>query len=157
MKRSSQTDQQRKPSDGARECRPWIPGFSRKGWTFWGGLCAVISDSILTPHGGLTQAGRRVRADPPPAGKATHAELMVADIVDPMREAVFQSVFAMVITVLIALEFNHTMLDLAERGHNIVQIRTVILIALLALVRKFIVIDVKKTDPRTLVGLAARV
>jgi uncharacterized membrane protein (DUF373 family) len=36
-------------------------------------------------------------------------------------------------------------------------VRTVVLIALLALVRKFIILDVSHTEPLTIVGLAAAI
>jgi uncharacterized membrane protein (DUF373 family) len=44
-----------------------------------------------------------------------------------------------------------------ERRHSIVQVRTVVLIALLALVRKFIILDATKTEPLTIIGLAAAI
>ncbi len=58
-------------------------------------------------------------------------------------------------TVLIALEFNHSMLGVLERRHGVVQVRTVVLIALLAVVRKFIVVDAAQVMPVTIMGLAA--
>ena len=39
-----------------------------------------------------------------------------------------------------ALEFNHSILSVLERRHGIVQVRTVVLIALSALVRKFVLV-----------------
>ena len=56
-----------------------------------------------------------------------------------------------------ALEFNHSLLGVLEREENIVQVKTVVLIALLALARKFIILDATKTEPMTIVGLAAAV
>ena len=47
----------------------------------------------------------------------------------------------MVFTVIIALEFKRSLLVVTERKHGIVQVRTVILIALLAVVRKLMIID----------------
>src|SRR5271163_2147078 len=47
--------------------------------------------------------------------------------------SVFQGIFGMILTVLIAMEFNHTILSILHRKRSIVQLRTVILIALLAL------------------------
>jgi uncharacterized membrane protein (DUF373 family) len=44
-----------------------------------------------------------------------------------------------------------------ERRKSIIQVRTVVLIALLALVRKFIIFDVSKTEPLTIIGLAAAI
>ena len=81
----------------------------------------------------------------------------MADAFDPADQAVFQTVFGMVMTVLIALEFKHSMLGVLERKRGLVQVRSVVLLALLALVRKFIIIDATKTEPMTLVGLALAV
>lgn len=81
-------------------------------------------------------------------------ELLMSDGFDPEHQEIFHSVFAMIMTVLIALEFKHSVLAVLKRHHNVVQVRTVILIALLALVRKFIVLDATKVDPMTIIGLA---
>lgn len=81
--------------------------------------------------------------------------LLLSGIVDPAEPAVFQAVFGMILTVLIALEFNHTLLGVLERRHSIVQVRTVVLIALLAISRKFLILDPRETEWTKLVGLAA--
>ena len=81
------------------------------------------------------------------------ALLVIFGLVDPADQAVFQAIFGMILTVLIALEFNHSILSVLERKQSIVQVRTVVLIALLALVRKFIILDASKTEPLTLLGL----
>ena len=44
-----------------------------------------------------------------------------------------------------------------ERKESIVQVKTVVLIALLALVRKFIILDATKTEPLTIIGLATAI
>ena len=44
-----------------------------------------------------------------------------------------------------------------HRKESIVQVRTVVLIAILALVRKFIILDASKTEPLTILGLAVAV
>jgi uncharacterized membrane protein (DUF373 family) len=85
------------------------------------------------------------------------AVLILYDLTDPAEQEVFQSVFGMVMTLLIALEFNHSILGVLQRRHGIVQLRTVVLIALLALVRKFIIIDIAHVPPATILGLAASV
>jgi uncharacterized membrane protein (DUF373 family) len=85
------------------------------------------------------------------------AILILYDLTDPADQEVFQSVFGMVMTLLIALEFNHSILGVLQRRHGIVQLRTVVLIALLALVRKFIIIDAAHAPPATILGLAASV
>jgi uncharacterized membrane protein (DUF373 family) len=83
--------------------------------------------------------------------------LLLSGLVDPSEQGVFQAIFGMVMTVLIALEFNHSVVSVLERKNNIVQVRTVVLVALLALVRKFIIIDATKVEPVTIIGLAAAV
>lgn len=56
-------------------------------------------------------------------------------------------------TALIALEFNHTILSILNRKASIVQLRTVILIAMLAMVRKLIILDFATVQPLVLFGL----
>jgi uncharacterized membrane protein (DUF373 family) len=80
--------------------------------------------------------------------------LVLSGLLDPAETGVFQAVFGMIFTVLIALEFNHSIISILHRKESIVKVRTVLLIALLALVRKFIILDASKTDPLTVVGLA---
>jgi uncharacterized membrane protein (DUF373 family) len=71
--------------------------------------------------------------------------------------ASFQAIFAMIFTVIIALEFERSLLVLTERRQSIVQVRTVVLIALLAVLRKLILIDLGTTDALLMFGLAASV
>ncbi len=67
-----------------------------------------------------------------------------ADLIDPSRAETFQEIFDMIIIVLIALEFNYTVLGIVERGHSIIQVKAVVLIALLAVLRKFIVLELEQ-------------
>ena len=83
--------------------------------------------------------------------------LVLFGLLDPAEHGIFQAIFGMIFTVLIALEFNHSILGVLERKESIVQVKTVVLIALLALVRKFIILDATKTEPLTVIGLAAAV
>jgi uncharacterized membrane protein (DUF373 family) len=66
-------------------------------------------------------------------------------------------IFGMIMTVLIALEFNHAIMSILHRKESIVQLRTVILIALLAMARKFIIIDFTGLEPLAVLGLACAV
>jgi uncharacterized membrane protein (DUF373 family) len=61
----------------------------------------------------------------------------------------------MVLTVLIAMEFKHSLLVVLHHQRDIVQIRSVVLIALLAMVRKFIILDIYQTQPSVVFALAA--
>lgn len=80
---------------------------------------------------------------------------LVMGVLNPLEHSVFQAVFGQMLTVLIALEFNHTLRYVVTRDESIIQTRIVILIALLALARKFIVLDMSDLPPETLIGLAA--
>lgn len=60
----------------------------------------------------------------------------------------------MIQTVLIALELNHSIVQVVERRPSIIQGRIVVQIAILAVVRKFILLDHSKTEATTLYGLA---
>ncbi|HEY0438508.1 MAG TPA: phosphate-starvation-inducible PsiE family protein [Xanthobacteraceae bacterium] len=82
---------------------------------------------------------------------------VAASTLDPTEYPVFQAVFGMIFTVIIALEFKRSLLVLAERQSSIVQVRTVVLIALLAVVRKLIILDLKDTEPLQLFALAAAI
>ena len=76
---------------------------------------------------------------------------------DPTDYAVFQAFFGMIFTVIIALEFKRSLLVVAERRRGIVQVRTVLLIALLAIVRKLMIIDLSEAEAQQVFALAAAV
>jgi uncharacterized membrane protein (DUF373 family) len=75
----------------------------------------------------------------------------VANAADPQ---IFQGIFGIVLTVLIALEFKHTLLIVRHHRREIVEVRSVVLIALLALVRRFIILDLYQTPPSVIAALA---
>jgi len=81
--------------------------------------------------------------------------LVRSHLLDPRDPQVFQAVFGMVLTVLIAMEFKHSLLIVLHQQRDIVQIRSVVLIALLAMVRKFIILDIYQTQPSVVFALAA--
>jgi uncharacterized membrane protein (DUF373 family) len=67
--------------------------------------------------------------------------LLIIDAFNPLDHKVFQSVFGMIMTLLIAMEFKHSIVRVALRRDSIIQVKTVILIALIALARKFVILD----------------
>ncbi len=67
--------------------------------------------------------------------------LLVLDAFNPLDHEVFQSVFGMIMTLLIAMEFKHSIVRVALRRDSIIQVKTVVLIALIALSRKFVILD----------------
>ncbi|TFW10432.1 diguanylate cyclase [Oxalobacteraceae bacterium OM1] len=81
--------------------------------------------------------------------------LMLGGALDPLDHEVFQAMFGMIMTLLIALEFKHSIVRVVWRAEGIVQVKTVILIALLALSRKFIILDIHSTDAATIAALAS--
>ena len=83
--------------------------------------------------------------------------IFFADGFDPTDYRVFQTVFGMILTVIIALEFKRSLLVIAERTDNVVQVRTVVLIALLAIVRKLLILDLAETEAMQLFALSAAI
>src|SRR4051812_47262296 len=80
--------------------------------------------------------------------------LLVAGGVDILEHGVFQALFGTIMTLLIAMEFKHSIIRAALRQDSVVQVKTVILIALLALSRKFIILDTAATEAATIGALA---
>ena len=83
--------------------------------------------------------------------------LVTSNLVNPADYQVFQTVFGMIFTVLIALEFKHSLLVVFHDRRSIVQVKSVILIAMLALVRKFIIVDVHTMTPAIIAALAGAI
>ena len=87
-------------------------------------------------------------------GEAVLASLLFG-VLDPLDPVIFQTVFGEILTLLIALEFNHTLQYAVAREQGIIQTKVVVLIALLAMARKFIVLDLRDTSATQLAALAA--
>src|SRR6266403_6003898 len=83
--------------------------------------------------------------------------LVLSGSLDPSDYTIFQAVFGMIFTVIIALEFKKSLLVIAERRESVVQIRSVVMIALLAICRKVIILDLRETDAAQLFALAAAI
>ena len=73
---------------------------------------------------------------------------------DHLDHQVFQSVFGMLLTLLIALEFSHSIIHPSARSGGIIKTQTIVLIAILAVSRQFIVIELK-ADSATMLGALA--
>ena len=67
--------------------------------------------------------------------------LLIIDAFNPLDHRIFQNVFGMVMTLLIAMEFKHSIVRVALRRDSIIQVKTVILIGLIALSRKIVILD----------------
>jgi uncharacterized membrane protein (DUF373 family) len=81
-------------------------------------------------------------------------KLVRSHLINPADPQVFQGLFGMVLTVLIALEFKHTLLVVKHHRRAVVQVRAVVLIALLALVRRFIILELYQATPSVVTALA---
>jgi uncharacterized membrane protein (DUF373 family) len=55
--------------------------------------------------------------------------LIVANQIDPANQEVFQAVFGMIFTVIIALEFKRSLLIVLARQESVVRVRSIVLIA----------------------------
>jgi len=83
--------------------------------------------------------------------------LLVTHGLDPLDYKSFKKAFGMLMVVLIALEFNHSIVKVVYNKKGIVQVRTVLLIAILAISRKMIILDLKSTPPLAILSLAAMI
>ncbi len=77
--------------------------------------------------------------------------------VDPLSHQVFQRLFGMIMTVLIAMEFNHSIIRAVARKEGVIQVKTVVLIAILTLARKFIILDFETISTSILIGMGVAV
>ncbi len=75
--------------------------------------------------------------------------------VDPLDHKAFKAIFGMIMVLLISLEFKHSIVKVIEKNQSIVQVKTVLLIAILAISRKMIILDTKTTSPMTIFSLSA--
>ena len=83
--------------------------------------------------------------------------LVLSGSLDPSDYSAFQAVFGMIFTVIIALVFMKSLLVMADRRDSVVQIRSVVMIALLAICRKVIILDLAETDAMHTLALAAAI
>ncbi len=80
--------------------------------------------------------------------------LLVGGALDPLDHQAFEAIFGMIMTLLIAMEFRHSITRGSGRGRSVIQVKTVVLISLMAISRKFVILDVAATEPATIAALA---
>jgi len=83
--------------------------------------------------------------------------LLFTNEIRPDNQAVFQTVFGMIFTVIIALEFKHSLLMVLARQESVVRVRSIVLIAMLAMVRKFIILDIGEAQAAEVFALSAAI
>ena len=84
----------------------------------------------------------------------TALPMLLEGVLNPLAPEDFYKLFGMIMTVLIAMEFKHSIIRVALRKDSIIQVKTVILIALLALSRKLIILNTSETDAATIAAIA---
>jgi len=77
------------------------------------------------------------------------------DTGDPLDFASFQTLFDRVLAAVIALELAHSVQQMVVGKHGLTQVKTVIIIGVLAVVRKLILLEIESTSGLFLVGIAA--
>ncbi|MBS1040021.1 phosphate-starvation-inducible PsiE family protein [Gluconobacter cerinus] len=77
---------------------------------------------------------------------------------DPTDPGLLQALFGMFFTVLIALEFKHSILVMpGGQAHSMARMRSVLLIGMMATVRKFIVLDLNGVNVQEMAALSGAV
>lgn len=77
---------------------------------------------------------------------------------EPTNPVLLQALFGMFFTVLIALEFKHSILVLpGGQAHSMARMRSVLLIGMMATVRKFIVLDLNGVNVQEMAALSGAV
>lgn len=82
--------------------------------------------------------------------------MLFLDALNPLNHEIFQTVFGMIMTLLIAMEFKHSIIRVALRDDSIIKVKTVVLIAIIALSRKFVILE-SSTSPSKIAALACAV
>ena len=80
-----------------------------------------------------------------------------ADPAAALDYPVFQTLFDRLLAAIIALELAHSVQLMVTGRRGLVQLRAVLAIGVLAVVRKLILIDIGSVDPLLLVGLSAAI
>lgn len=82
---------------------------------------------------------------------------VVVDLDDPLDYATFQRLFDRVLAAVIALELAHSVHQMVMGKHGLAQVKTVIIIGVLAVVRKLMLLEIETTSGVFLIGLASAV
>jgi uncharacterized membrane protein (DUF373 family) len=72
-----------------------------------------------------------------------------------MDKAVLQDTFGSILTILILLEFNHSVQVAVSHGSGAIQVRIVVLITVLVIARKLMLLDYATVSIETMLGFAA--
>ncbi len=81
-------------------------------------------------------------------------QMVIAQFDGGVDYKMFQITFGMLLTLLIALEFRNSIDAILEGKGLLVQVKIVVLIAIIALARKFLVMDPKEFEPMMIAAFA---
>lgn len=81
-------------------------------------------------------------------------QLLLHGAFERLDHKAFQSAFGMIMTLLIAIEFNHTIIHSHVSSGRHVIVKTVVLVSILAVARQFIVLELEVVSPIVLTALA---
>ena len=84
-------------------------------------------------------------------------QLVVGGDLDPTDPKLYPDIFSLIFTILIGFEFKHSFLNATATQTSVVRIRSIILIGMLATVRKVIILDLKQTDVPETIAVAASI
>ncbi len=73
-------------------------------------------------------------------------ELILGDQLNPSDPGLYPDIFSLIFTILIGFEFKHSFLNATATQTSVIRIRSIILIGMLATVRRIIILDLTKTD-----------
>ncbi len=73
---------------------------------------------------------------------------------DTLDHKAFQAAFGMIMTLLIAIEFNHTNMHVFLKSSREIIVKTVAMVSILAVARQFIVFEIELTSPLVIAALA---
>ena len=137
---------------GGAAMRPRKPAPDRRDVAGADRLCAVRADGLARGHRARLGADRRQ----PCASNGSRRVAGHLRTCGPGRAAGFPERLWHGDDGADRTEFNHSILGVLERKHSVIEVRTVVLIALLALVRKFIIIDAAHAEPLTVARAGRR-
>ena len=75
--------------------------------------------------------------------------------IDSMETSALKDTFGLILTVIILVEFNHSIVLAIRQRSGAIQVRIVVLITIIVLARKLVLLDYAATSMETLLGLGA--
>ena len=84
-------------------------------------------------------------------------DLVVGGALDPTDPKLYPNIFSLIFTILIGFEFKHSFLNTTATQTSVIRIRSIILIGMLATVRKVIILDLQKADVLESIAVAASI